>query len=54
MIKRKEKLSLDDRDGDWESNCKKTILTNNQLYQGKANNSRSKYDRENKEQQSVL
>jgi hypothetical protein len=45
-----EKLSLDDRDGDWESNCKKTILTNNQLYQGKAYNSRSKYDREKKEQ----
>jgi hypothetical protein len=54
MLKRKEKLSLDDRDGDWESNCKKTILTNNQLYQGKANNSRSKYDREIKKQQSVL
>ena len=51
---RKEKLSLEHRDGDWESNYKKTILTNSQLYQGKAYNNRSKYDRENKEQQSVL
>ena len=48
-----EKLSLEHRDGDWESNCKRTILTNNQN-QRKAYNSRSKYHREKKEQQSVL
>ena len=29
---RKEKLSLEHRDGDWESNCKRTILTNKQQY----------------------
>jgi hypothetical protein len=33
---RKEKLSLDDRDGDWESNYKKTLLTNNQLVPGES------------------
>jgi hypothetical protein len=33
---RKEKLSLEHRDGDWESNCKGTMLTNNQQYQRKA------------------
>jgi hypothetical protein len=51
---RKENLSLEHRDGDWQSNCKRTILTNNQQYQRKAYNSRSKYDKEKKEQQSVL
>jgi hypothetical protein len=32
---RKENLSLEHRDGDWQSNCKRTILTNNQQYQKK-------------------
>ena len=51
---RKENLSVEHRDGDWQSNCKRTILTNNQQYQKKVPTIVGPNMTEKKEQQSVL